>query len=174
MDAAQNFFQPDGGTSNRLALVVQRVERSIGDAGIASYADRQARNQPIASSTLIDCVRHVRLDDELTISGAFSGNKVGVVDWIGLKTIHYDDGRAIKVPGFQLRPRNADDPLSQPGDSGALWFDAAGAAAVGINVGGGLDGGKEDIEDADKIDNTQPWAFACHIADMMDLLDLQL
>jgi hypothetical protein len=93
------------------------------------------------------------------MSGAFSGITVGVVEWIGQKTIDYDGGFAVNVPGFQMHPEVAGTSLTQRGDSGALWFDDAGVG-VGINIGG--KGG------------ANPWAFASHLIDMMILFGVEL
>lgn len=156
--AGTTFFQPNPSAANALRMTVLRVERSRGDAGIAAYSGRPADNRPIGFSRLISSDRPVRFGDELTMSGAFSGATIGVVDWVGQRPIPYGGGVTIPIPGFQLRPRKAGQELTQPGDSGALWFDDAGSA-VGINVGG--EGG------------VHPWAFASHITDMMSVLGVE-
>ncbi|MEO3714121.1 hypothetical protein [Roseateles flavus] len=170
LQSGTTVFQPNSSAAKRLTISVEQVERSLGDAGIASYTGRAAENRPYGTDLVIGRVRDVRLDDRLTMSGAFSGLTVGKVDWVGQKPITYADGLTLNVPGFQLRPVTEGDSLTQPGDSGALWFDRFGAA-VGINVGG-----KDDTAvaiEGDEADST-PWAFACHLVKMMDQLDVEL
>ncbi|WCM91806.1 S1 family peptidase [Acidovorax sp. NCPPB 2350] len=158
MAAGNQFFQPNPTTKNALGLTVERVERALGDAAIASYSGRSINNRPIGFNKRITSIRPVQLGDELLMSGAFSGVTKGVVDSVGMKYFPYEDG-GINVPGFNIRPKIAGTVLSVNGDSGALWYDASGAG-VGINVGG--EGG------------AQPWAFASHLVDMMTLLDVEI
>lgn len=158
--SGMQFFQPHGGAAGKLQGAVTQVERSRGDAGIASYSGRIADNRPLGTNIRITTVRDVRPFESLIMSGAFSGITYGVVDWIGQKSITYGNGEFANVPGFQLRrPSGTNGDLSQPGDSGALWFDST-DSAVGISVGGG--------------DDVDPWAFACHIVDVMECLGVML
>jgi len=163
-------FQPNSSAAKRLAVEVQQIERALGDAGIASYAGRDAENRPFGTDVTIRRTRAVRIDDRLMMSGAFSGLTVGKVDWVGQRPITYADDLTLNVPGFQLRPVDGDESITQPGDSGALWFDRHGAG-VGINVGGKDDTAVEI--DGDELDPT-PWAFACHLVEMMERLDVKL
>lgn len=164
------LFQPSKTAPGHLIGRVARVERSRGDAGIATYTGRQIENRPYGSSVVINSTREVQLNDVLEMSGAFSGRVLGVVDWIGSRNIKYPDGKTIEVPGFQLRPYplGSDYILTQQGDSGALWFDQLGNA-VGINIGGSkfaVNGEGEALR--------APWAFASHIVDMMEALDVEI
>lgn len=171
LQTGTRVFQPNASAANRLVSEVELVERSRGDAGIASYTGRAAENRPYGTDVLIKRTRPVRVDDRLMMSGAFSGLTEGKVDWVGMRFIPYADGLRLNVPGFQLRPIVDGDTLTQPGDSGALWFDRHGAA-VGINVGG-----KDDLavdSDGGAEYDTTSWAFACHLEHMLEALNVEL
>lgn len=156
--AGRQFFQPNPTAKDAITLTVERVERTLGDAAIASRPERMVNNRPVGSNKRITTIRPVQVGDEISMSGAFSGVTVGIVDSVGQRYISYSDG-GINVPGFNIRPKVAGTVLTVNGDSGALWYDASGAG-VGINVAG--EGG------------SQPWAFASYLVDMMALLEVEL
>lgn len=154
--AGTKLFQPNRSIAPKAVGTVISLIDAPGDSGIAEFNGRGTRNQPIASSVIIGTARSVRSNDELLISGAFSGLRRATVEWIGRKSIKYGPNDWRDVDGFQLSVSPSLSPLTRPGDSGALWFDSLGAA-VGLHVGG-----------------DKSWAFACNIVEAMGLLDVEL
>lgn len=139
---------------------VTMVRGSPNDAAIARYSGRGFRDIPLGTSIRINSVRRAAIGDILRLSGAMTGVTNGKVVWVGTRDMVYGPGDIRRVNGFQLEPATSADPATERGDSGALWFDPAGAG-VGLHVGGAVDGGNA-------------WSFACHLDDVMASMQLSL
>jgi hypothetical protein len=155
-----NIFQPNKTLAPKAIGQVTVVSGSPSDAAIAKCSGRGFRNQPMGTSIQINSVRHAAIGDVLKLSGAATGLTNGEVVWVGTKDVVYGPNDVRRVSGFQLKPATSADPITQHGDSGALWFDSAGAG-VGIHVGGDTDQGNS-------------WFFACHLEEVMAEMELSL
>ena len=153
-------FQPNKTLAPSSLGSVSIVKGSPSDAAIAQCTDRGTRNQPQGTNIRIRSVRRAIHNEVLKLSGAITGLTNGQVVWIGTKDIVYGPNDIRRVNGFQLKPASTADSPTARGDSGALWFDASGAA-VGLHVGGDTDQGNS-------------WSFACHLEDAMAQMALSL
>lgn len=153
-------FQPNKTLAPKSVGNVTVVNGSPSDAAIAQCSGRGFRNQPQGTNIRINSVRQAAIGEVLKLSGAMTGLTNGEVVWVGIKDIVYGPNDIRKVNGFQLKPATSAEPITEQGDSGALWFDSAGAG-VGLHVGGDTDQGNS-------------WFFACHLEEVMAKMELSL
>lgn len=150
-------FQPNTTAGPLQVGRVIDVRLSGVDAGCTEFAGRSGLNRPFPTGPTIAGIGKAGINDGLTLSGAYSGVVQGVVHGPGQTKTVFTGGL---VDGFFLNPLPDATGFTEQGDSGSLWFDAAGRA-VGLHVAG-------------SYANGEAWAFACDIADVMKVLGLQL
>jgi len=155
-------FQPNRTVAPNSIGDVTIVNGTPGDAAIARCSGRGFRNQPQGTNVRINSVRRAAIGEVFQLSGAMTGLTNGEVVWVGIKDIVYGPNDRRRVNGFQLKPATNADPITERGDSGALWFDSAGAG-VGLHVG----------SDTDPNEGNS-WFFACHLEEAMAEMELSL
>lgn len=124
------------------------------DSGTAALnTGVKAHNVALISGVTITAPVLPRLDDVLEKVGRTTGVTRARVQGIGT----FED----VFPAIQLRPLlgGAGTVISEPGDSGAVWYHGASGAAVGLHVAGG-----------DSDENT--YAVAAVVTEVMSELDL--
>jgi hypothetical protein len=102
------------------------------DAGLVRLEGSEGRNRAVCEGVTLRSPKAAVIGATLEKCGARSGRTQAVVASIGKV------GRLF--PAMVLQPVLPDldpDPLSQPGDSGALWYDPVDSRAVGLHVQGG-------------------------------------
>lgn len=164
--ASTTVYQP---SLENEAQPIGSVRRSLfsarGDAGIA-VLDRHRPVQPMPIGGVnLTGVRRVRMNEVLEKSGARTGVTRAKVTMVGECEIPYEGWPAIRMEGFGLRPLDPSIPqeISDGGDSGSVWYDAATGEAVGLTVAGDLSGTDDD-----------EWTFCCHLDSVFDELEISL
>jgi hypothetical protein len=129
------------------------------DAALAVlHGNRSASNTPLGLTTPISGCREVGHDDVLVKSGMMTGVTRAVVKYVGEFRIPLGAFDSRVMVGFVLKPLDgAVDPISDKGDSGAVWYDEETGEGVGLHIGGDAYGpGLEDDE-----------AFACNLNEVL-------
>lgn len=167
------IYQPslaDGG--NPRFDVVAHLERWFvdedGDAAIALLTrGRMLETTLLESDVEIGSARRVVLGEVLEKSGRGTGVSSGLVDGVGRYRLTLHSGGPTWVEGFRLVPvEGADGPLSDRGDSGAVWFKrrnrSKSAAGVGLHI------------DGERRQGDPEYAIACHLPQVLERLEVSL
>lgn len=151
--------------------VIGRVRRSLygpeGDAAIAVLeSSRPASAVPLGLTAAPTGVGEIRVGMQLIKSGAVSGVTRARVRQTGWYKVD-DPSRGVDqvIWCSLLLPLDDADPdeISEPGDSGSVWLDAATGMAVAMTIAGDAPGTR-DTE----------WTLACHLDLVFDRLGLSL
>jgi hypothetical protein len=147
---------------------VARLLRSLlpgtsGDAAVARFTNARTLSREQRTSGVV--VRRAVLPimgQVLEKSGRTTGVTRGVVDGMGRYFYAEAPGG---ISGFRLAPHGPDDPacedLSAPGDSGAVWYDPATEAGVGLHAGG-------------EVAQTSEFAVASYLTRVLSALQVRL
>lgn len=143
---------------------IGRIDQKVNDAGGKSQtqtvclAQWPENGKPVVT---ISRVLLARIGDAVSKSGVKTDVTHGVVDGIGRYRI--GSTAATGIQGFRVVPDAGGDgkPLSDFGDSGAVWYTADGAG-VGLHVGGPGHTGKAN------------YAIACQLAIVLKILQVDV
>jgi len=154
---------------------VENPEKNVifdrgGDGAIAFLnGDRMIRLEQLEAGVVVTSAGwSTRLGEILRKSGRGSGVTSARVDGVGFYRIEVPDRPAQWMSGFLLLPEHdlfTDFPISEPGDSGAVWFrtlPGGFAQGVGLHIDG--DRNPEQIE----------YAVACHLPRVLRALNVTL
>ena len=123
-------FQPspdDGGTLNDQVALISRANLDS-DAVLAVFDfGRSGVNRVALSNVPLKAPREPKLGDILEKVGRTSGRTQGKIDGIGN---HMGVRDSFRLVGLDARP------IAEAGDSGAVWYDPASGAAIGLHCKG--------------------------------------
>lgn len=128
------------------------------DAALAWF-DRRLRAfdpQQFGTTTVVRSTIQPVVGQRLIKSGRTTGITHGVVESFGFFPVGYERGLGTHlIRGFRIVADDPNDltPISAPGDSGAVWYDPATGAGVGLLVAGGL--------------TPLPYSIACSLPDVL-------
>jgi hypothetical protein len=142
-----------------------------GDAAIAyikndgDILSKIKQEQKTAGGVLIKEACTPQLGETLVKFGPATRETKAQVDGIGTYKIQYSVGIApisVAIDGFKLvRLEKEDSEVSQPGDSGAVWYDPETQTGIGLHFAG-------------EVNNEPDYALACHLTRVLKRLDVTL
>ncbi len=160
--------QPAHGVSPaaNVGRIVRGIRNSEIDAAIARVeGTRGTASAMFGSGDEVRSVELVKLGARVKKAGAVTRETHGIVDGLGVYNIGSSSADQRKILGFRIVPdttqAGAMAIVSQPGDSGAVWYTSGGNAGVGLHVAGDT-----------RHDSTGEFGIACHLQSVFARLNI--
>lgn len=145
-DAIRQPGRADGGGSQDVVATLSRWELGLdGDAAVAELTPaRPWLPTQINSNSVFSGARNSRLNEVLVKHGRTTGKTRARVDGEGIYRVFYEVAPGVIEPrdieGFKLVPEDLDNlddiEVSEPGDSGSVWFNQNDNMAIGLHFAG--------------------------------------